>query len=171
MHPTSYPVTVRLIIVMLGLMAFTTRPFTTCVGQESKATVIIRPNQEADDEAQIRRVLQQQSECWNRADIEGFMETYWKSPDLTFSSGGQTTRGWDATLQRYKTRYATPDLMGQLKFEVIEVNMLGKEAAFLLGTYQLTRNNDSPHGNFTLVLRKINGHWKIVHDHSSEATE
>jgi ketosteroid isomerase-like protein len=27
----------------------------------------------------------------------------------------------------------------------------------------------TPHGLFTLVLRKISGGWKIVHDHTSAA--
>ncbi len=42
-------------------------------------------------------IFRVQQEAWNRGDIDAFMEHYWKSDDLTFSSGGKTTRGWRAT--------------------------------------------------------------------------
>ena len=39
--------------------------------------------QSGNDRA-IRRLLQQQTEAWNRGDLEGFMQTYWKSDSLMF---------------------------------------------------------------------------------------
>ena len=43
------------------------------------------------DEKEIAAILQKQTDAWNRQDIDGFMQTYWKSEELTFSSGGTTT--------------------------------------------------------------------------------
>ena len=40
----------------------------------------------ADD---IRSVMNEQAEAWNRGDIEGFMKGYWNSPELKFVSGAQ----------------------------------------------------------------------------------
>ena len=37
---------------------------------------------------EIRAVLDSQVGAWNRRDLEGFMQGYWHSPDLTFYSGG-----------------------------------------------------------------------------------
>jgi len=45
----------------------------------------------------VRSILTDQAAAWNRADINGFMEHYWKSDKLTFSSSGKTTRGWAST--------------------------------------------------------------------------
>ncbi len=118
----------------------------------------------------IPLLLKTQAECWNRADIEGFMETYWKSEKLTFSAGGKTTRGWQATLDRYKKSYPA-DKMGQLKFSGLEVTPLGSEAALVLGKWHLElpgkAGKVTKGGNFSLVLQKLGGKWKIIHDHSS----
>ncbi len=40
-------------------------------------------------------ILTRQADAWNRGDLEAFMEHYWKSDDLTFSSGGHVARGWE----------------------------------------------------------------------------
>jgi len=51
---------------------------------------------------EIRAVLDRQVECWNKRDLEGFMEGYWRSPELTFYSGGTKTSSWDKTIERYR---------------------------------------------------------------------
>lgn len=121
--------------------------------------------------AEIESILQQQSVAWNHSDIPGFMEAYWKSPRLTFSSGGQTTRGWEATCKRYQTKYDTPEKMGQLTFGNLETSLLNPNAALVLGTWKLALDDQSnPGGNFSLVFQKIQERWVIVHDHTSVQT-
>lgn len=117
----------------------------------------------------ITELLIEQTAAWNAGDLEKFMQTYWKSEHLTFSSGGQTTRGWDATLKRYQQRYAPPNEMGTLRFERLEYSMLGTEAVLVLGKWHLTMQDESTRdGNFSLVIKKMDNGWKIIHDHSSE---
>lgn len=129
--------------------------------------------QDSDPETQaqtkaIKANLETQANFWNQGDIDGFMETYWESEELTFSSGGQTTRGWQATKDRYKKNYNSLEKMGQLQFSELEVRLLGTQSALVLGRWQLTLADGSkPGGNFSLVLKKIEGHWKIIHDHTS----
>lgn len=119
-------------------------------------------------ESQLRGVLTEQTRAWNAGDLEAFMQTYWKSERLSFSSGGNTTYGWQATLDRYRRGYAPPKEMGQLRFDKLEVTPLGDRAALVLGHWHLTMSDQSVReGNFSLVLRKIEGQWKIIHDHSS----
>ena len=55
--------------------------------------------------------------------------SYWRSDQLTFSSEGQTRRGWAATMQRYRDRYPTPEKMGTLRFSNLGVQPLGPSAA------------------------------------------
>src|SRR4029079_70739 len=62
----------------------------------------------------IQAVFRAQQDAWNRGDVAAFMDHYWKSDDLTFSSGGKTTRGWQATFDRYKDRYPPREKMGRL---------------------------------------------------------
>ena len=118
--------------------------------------------------AEIEAVLAKQAEAWNRGDIGGFMEHYWKSDELTFSSGGETTRGWTRTKENYQRRYPTREQMGQLKFTQLEVTALGPAAALVLGRWRLERELAPVGGNFSLVMRRIDGQWLIIHDHTSK---
>lgn len=129
----------------------------------------------ADDpesiEASIRAVLQSQQHAWNNGDIDQFMESYWKSEHLTFSSGGKVTRTWQDTLDNYKERYPSRRDMGKLSFGNLEVTPLSGEAALVLGEWQLRRDSDELGGNFTLLFRRLGGNWVIVHDHTSRAEQ
>jgi beta-aspartyl-peptidase (threonine type) len=114
-------------------------------------------------------VLDAQVEAWNRGDLEGFMATYWRSPDLVFCSGSTVTRGWDETLARYRKRYQSEGReMGRLRFDGLEVIPLGEDAALARGAWRLhMADGNEPHGLFTLLLRRKAGAWRIVHDHTS----
>jgi ketosteroid isomerase-like protein len=114
----------------------------------------------------IKKLLNDQKECWNRQDIEGFMTGYWRSEEMTFSGGGKIARGWQATIDRYKKNYPK-EKMGQLDFRNIEVTLLSDSAAMVLGDFHLTMPDRVSEGNFTLVLKKMSDGWKVIHDHSS----
>ncbi len=60
--------------------------------------------------------------------------------------------------------------MGMLTFSDLEITMLSKEAALVLGRWHLKRASDDPHGTFSLLFRKTKVGWRIVHDHSSSAS-
>lgn len=129
----------------------------------------VSPEANARASGEILALLEQQDEAWNRGDIDGFMEGYWVSPDLRFASGGDVTRGYSETLARYKQRYASRALMGTLDTSEHEIVVLAPDAAIAHGRWQLTRDNDTPGGLYTLVLRKIGGEWKIVSDTTTSA--
>jgi hypothetical protein len=57
--------------------------------------------------------------------------------------------------------------MGALTFSDLEITILSKDAALVLGRWHLKRANDDPHGTFSLLFRKTKAGWRIVHDHSS----
>lgn len=117
--------------------------------------------------AEIRQVMNEQTAAWNRGDIDGFMQGYWKSENLVFVSGGGVTRGWQPTLDRYKKNYDSKAKMGVLTFSDLEIDILSKDSAVVLGSWALAREKDNPHGKFTLVFKKFKDSWKIVHDHTS----
>ena len=125
----------------------------------------------ADSESAIKHVLTAQQEAWNRHDLDGFMSGYWNSPDLTFFSGAKETRGWQATLERYRATYNSPGhAMGKLDFSDLRIEMLGPEGAFVRGAWHLTMpEGKNPEGKFTLIFRKFGDGWKIIHDHTSAA--
>ena len=117
---------------------------------------------------EIRAVLDRQVQAWNRRDLEGFMQGYWHSPNLTFYSGGTTVSGWEETLGRYRNRYQSAGTeMGTLLFSDLKVELLGPAAAFVRGKFHLKMSSSESGGLFTLTLRKFPDGWKIIHDHTS----
>jgi ketosteroid isomerase-like protein len=116
----------------------------------------------------IHQVLMGQVEAWNKGDLKGFMAGYWHSKELTFYSGGNIIKGWDAMLERYQKKYQGEGKeMGKLAFEDIDIELLSATSAVVLGRWQLTLTKDSPKGLFTLIVRKTPDGWRIVHDHTS----
>src|SRR5437870_4341370 len=88
-------------------------------------------NQQGNPRAAIQKLLDDQAIAWNKGDLEGFMAGYWKSPNLTFSSGKERTNGWQATIERYRKRYQSEGReMGKVAFNDIDIEMLGPDSAF-----------------------------------------
>ena len=115
----------------------------------------------------IRQVMDEQTAAWNRGDIDGFMHGYWNSPNLTFISGNNVTKGWQPTLERYKKSYNSREKMGVLSFTDLEITLTGKDSAVVLGRFTLVREKDKPTGMFTLNFRKFKEGWRIIIDHTS----
>src|SRR3954470_8951266 len=56
-------------------------------------------------ETEIRKVIQDQQDAWNRGDLAGYMNGYWKSDQVVFV-GGEVRRGWQNVFDYYKTKYS-----------------------------------------------------------------
>ncbi len=118
---------------------------------------------------QIRTALERQAAAWNRGDIDAYMDTYMRGDALTFSSGGETHRGWTKTRDRYSKRYPTREAMGELTFSELETQLLGDQHALSLGRWHLRRESGDIGCNFSLVWSRASGAWRILHDHTSLA--
>lgn len=134
-------------------------------------TLASAANQPANAQAAIRRVLDEQVEAWNRQDLDGFMQGYWHSPQLTFFSGAIVYRGWDNALARYRKAYKSEGhQMGHLEFSDLQIETLSPAAAFVRGAFHLAMpDGKQPHGIFTLVFRRFPQGWRIIHDHTCAA--
>jgi len=121
----------------------------------------------SQDKQAILKVLTLQSIAWNKGDIDGFMQGYWKSDSLLFVGKTGPNYGWQTTLDHYKKTYPDKAAMGELTFNILKVSLLDAGNAFVLGSWHLKRNQDALGGYFTLWFRKIKGEWKIVCDHTS----
>jgi beta-aspartyl-peptidase (threonine type) len=117
--------------------------------------------------AEISALLHAQAEAWNKGDIDGYMNGYWKSDSLIFTSGATVQRGWNATIRKYKASYATREKMGRLEFSDLEISGLSDSSAWVLGRWKLLRAHDASGGVFTLIVRKFTDGWRIIHDHTS----
>lgn len=119
------------------------------------------------EEKLIRQLLKTQTESWNRGDIEGFMQTYWKSDSLMFIGKSGVHFGWQETLNNYKKGYPDKTAMGKLSFDIITVKRLSPEYYYVVGKWILKRTIGDLSGHYDLLLRKIKDRWYIIADHSS----
>jgi beta-aspartyl-peptidase (threonine type) len=167
----------RLHLIALLLLPFCLSAQTGNKNQPQTAAADARQDetpedQRADLEQGIKHLLISQVEAWNHGKLEGFMQGYWHSPDLTFFSGATETRGWEPTLLRYRQRYqAEGKEMGKLEFQDLKIDLLSRRSAVVTGEWHLTMSDGKqPHGLFTLVFKRMAPEgWRIVHDHTSAA--
>ncbi|MGZ3845495.1 MAG: YybH family protein [Flavisolibacter sp.] len=122
---------------------------------------------QSKDEQEIRQLLATQTKAWNKGDIEGFMQTYWKSDSLMFIGKSGVHFGWQETLNNYKKSYPDTTAMGKLSFDIITIKKLSPDYHYVVGKWMLKRSIGDLSGHYDLLLKKIKGKWNIISDHSS----
>jgi L-asparaginase / beta-aspartyl-peptidase len=121
------------------------------------------------DDQQIYEVLLKMLDRWNAHDIEGYMEVFWKSPELFVIVDSEQFNGWQQLHDSYVNGYSASTAMGFVEPTRIQVRLLKPDLALALTWW--TINFPSSHqkvvGNTTMNLQKFDGAWKIVASHSS----
>ena len=73
------------------------------------------------------------------------------------------------TLNRYRERYPTAEQMGRLQLSDLEDHAAGRfRSAWCSGNGTSSAKANLCAGNFSLVFRKFDDRWLIVHDHTSQ---
>ena len=124
---------------------------------------------EAEDRAEIQRILHDQDEAWSRGDLHAFVAGYAEGERMTYvGKGGAIVRGRAALEERYRRSYPEGK-RGTLTFGDLDVRRLGPDDYLVLGTWALALPPENPHGVFTLVFERGEHGLAIIHDHSSGA--
>jgi len=122
---------------------------------------------QSSDETAIRKLLSDQVKAWNQGNLDQFMKGYWSDDSLLFIGHGGITYGYANTLIHYKQTYSDTLKMGKLFFTLLKMSKLSNEYYFVIGKWFLKRKAGDIGGYYTLLFRKINGHWLIITDHTS----
>ena len=122
---------------------------------------------------EITTVIERQQAAWNAGDLDGFMAEYRMSDETVMYSGGNVRTGWTTILDKYRKTYQAPGAtMGTLAFEDIDVIPISADAAVARGKWKVAMpSGKKPSGLFTLLMKRGDRGWKIVHDHTSSADE
>jgi uncharacterized protein (TIGR02246 family) len=119
--------------------------------------------------SEIYKEMKASEAAWNEGSLEKFMDSYLRSDALRFAGKGSATYGWETVLAQYKKSYPDRAAMGKLTFSDIDVTVLGRDAAVVFGRWHLQIGEEEKSGLYTLLFRKTEDGWRIVHDHSSSA--
>ena len=60
-----------------------------------------------------------------------------------------------------------PEYLANFTVFLIIVHVLSDDSAYVLGKWKLKAETWTREGLFTTILKKMEGGWKIIHDHSS----
>jgi uncharacterized protein (TIGR02246 family) len=112
------------------------------------------------DTDEIKALLNSCRDAWNKGDLEALVSYYEDSPKTSYV-GDEILYGQD----KISAHYGHPK--GKLELSLNEVRPLAKGLALALGEYTLTTTDKTEIGHFSLIVRKTNSNWKIIHDHSS----
>ena len=119
------------------------------------------------DEKAIKSMLSAQEAAWNTGNLEQFMIGYWQSDSLMFIGKNGPTYGYDKTLENYKKGYPDTAHMGKFTSTIVSKKRLSAKYYFVIGKWFLKRTIGDVSGYYTLLIRKTNGKWVVVADHSS----
>ena len=121
----------------------------------------------ASERAAILSTIAMMERAWNRGDFRGYMAGF-KNPDVVFVSGGKFQQGWQGTLDHYIRDYGgSEERRGRLHFYNMKVDILGPDAAMLVGQYRLERGTRVTEGVNTRLFRRFHGKWLITMNHVS----
>ena len=108
------------LLLFLSVQAFAADPQSTWVYDSAKPSPSPSESSRATtDEEQIYAVILDQLRYWNAHDIEGYMEVYWKSPELLVVVDAEQFNGWqqlhDSYINGYPDRIAPAQCRRELE--------------------------------------------------------
>jgi uncharacterized protein (TIGR02246 family) len=121
----------------------------------------------ADPKEHIRDRFEEAAEAWNRGDLDAYLAVYGDSEETRWISRGTIIRGVDAIRATYKSQYDSPEKMGKLEVNDLEIDILAEADALVVGKWSLTTGPVAHHGVFTVHMKKLQGEWVVVTDHTS----
>ena len=106
--------------------------------------------------------------AWNAGDLDNFLSDYEPDSGTTYVGRRAVLHGIPQIRDVYASRFAPGAQRDSLHFEGLEVDVLAPDLANAIAWYVLMRGDSvAARGPTSLLMRKRDGRWRIVHDHSS----
>ncbi len=124
-------------------------------------------NDKGSDKSDILNCTSQMEKYWNQGDLENYMDFYWKSDSVTMQSSTARYYGWDNLNTMFAAMFNDENRRGELTFSEIEIPSCSEDNAVVIGKFHLDYpNGQIREGYFTVLFKKIETQWKIIHDQS-----
>lgn len=129
----------------------------------------------ASDEEDVLQVVENWTEAYNASDMDSMSSLY--SPDISIytppKSGAFLSRGWESLEKDLEPMFAMPEGTYSVSCYNTQAAMLDDSHAVITGYMIFTFNPPAVVEQTvalcrrTLVVQKIDGKWRIVHEHAS----
>ena len=118
--------------------------------------------------AEVGATLDHGARAWNAGALDDFLSDYLQDTATTFVTKQRVLHGPDAIRGVYAARFAPGAVRDSLHFEGLQVDVLAPAVVNAIAYYVLMRGDSvTSRGPTSLVMRRVDGRWRIVHDHSS----
>jgi uncharacterized protein (TIGR02246 family) len=159
------------IVIILALMTLAPALLARTEEQTGWQLDSLRTNPGAikPDAQQVYEVVLKMLDRWNAHDIDGYLETYWKSADLLVVVDSEQFIGWQQLHDSYMNGYPIRTAMGFIQPKRIQVKLLSPNLALALTWWSVSfpNSNRPVIGNSTMNLQKFDDGWKIVASHTT----
>jgi uncharacterized protein (TIGR02246 family) len=160
----SKTVSILSIVLFLSLLA-------TPIAADTKSN-LDTINQEkvagaSDPEKEIYDEVNRAVDAWNRHNLDGYLDTFWRSDSLMVVVEGETVRGWDLLSKALHTGYPDPSEMGSLTLDRVQVQMLSSDLGVALTWDTVSFPKKKEFGTSTIVMKKLPEGWRVVVMHTS----
>lgn len=112
----------------------------------------------------IRDVIAANAAAWNEGNLDAYMGGYANSAGLLMVVDAVVTTGWQPVRKLYEKDIAASGEMGRLSFDKLDIKMTSDDVAAVVGRYSLVRAGAAYRGVMTLLMKQIDGRWRIVQD-------
>jgi hypothetical protein len=127
------------------------------------APALAGPAEQAEEGFTRQRV------AWNKGDIEGALDLYWNSPEITWVSKAGVNQGFAAFARSMREEYAgRPERMGVYSGDVLLAKELSPETGLIVVRWSIDRDGKRLMGGVSTQLwEEVDGAWRIVFEHAS----
>jgi ketosteroid isomerase-like protein len=112
----------------------------------------------------VRGVIAANAAAWNEGNLDAYMGGYANSAGLLMIVDAAVTTGWQPVRKLYEKDIAASGEMGRLSFDNLDIKMTSDDVATVVGRYSLGRANKAYQGVMTLLMKQVDGRWRIVQD-------
>src|SRR5260370_5405339 len=118
---------------------------------------------------QVYDVLVKMLTRWNAHDLDGYLDCFWKSPDLVDIVDSEVNLGWQKLHDSYKSGFHNTEEMGVITPMRIQVRMIKDDLAFGLTRWTVTfpPSTHALIGIDTNYLQTFEDGWKVISAHTS----
>ena len=131
------------------------------------AALALHPMTEATERAE-RRVAEQVA-LWNGGDMEGTLQTYCPTADISWVNHGGLSHGFERFANSMREEFGrTAATMGTLAIDVLESRDLGAGGSLVVVRWSVTRGGARLMGGVSTQLwAECQGRTRIVFEHAS----
>lgn len=122
----------------------------------------------AETDQAIRDLTLKLQADWNTGNMDGYLDAYWKSGEMSLMFGNQAVRGWQALADLFRSNWETEEAMGDFTTSDVVVSQISSDTVISSGAFTHIFPDETIDGSFTHVWKQLeDGQWQIAHEHTS----